>query len=274
MQKTYHRQQGFSLVELSIVLVILGLLTGGILTGQSLIRAAELRSVVTEFQRYQTATRAFQDKYFALPGDMKNATSFWGSAGGDGNITGTCSTQSGTGTQTCNGNGNGVLNSASGANVYGESFAFWQHLANAGLVEGSFNGKSGAGTMHTLVPGTNSPQPKLSNAGWYAFHYGDRTNNYGDNKTFNANYQNTLRFINVDGSADIIKPEEAWMIDTKLDDGMPARGRLMADSRIGCAVAANGATLTTAAADAAKLDSKYNLNSSANVCGLVMLQLF
>lgn len=45
-------RHGFSLVELSIVLVILGLLVGGVLTGQSLIRAAELRSVSTEFQKY------------------------------------------------------------------------------------------------------------------------------------------------------------------------------------------------------------------------------
>jgi prepilin-type N-terminal cleavage/methylation domain-containing protein len=57
----------FSLVELSIVLVILGLLTGGILTGQNLIRAAELRAVVTEFNRYQTAVRTFEDKYSPFP---------------------------------------------------------------------------------------------------------------------------------------------------------------------------------------------------------------
>jgi prepilin-type N-terminal cleavage/methylation domain-containing protein len=48
-------KQGFSLIELSIVLVILGLLTGGILTGQNLIRAAELRSITTQHQGYQTA---------------------------------------------------------------------------------------------------------------------------------------------------------------------------------------------------------------------------
>ena len=71
-------RSGFSLVELSIVLVILGLLTGGILAGQSLIRAAELRSVATESQRYMAALNSFRDKYFALPGDMANATAFWG----------------------------------------------------------------------------------------------------------------------------------------------------------------------------------------------------
>ncbi|MBY6117485.1 prepilin-type N-terminal cleavage/methylation domain-containing protein [Mameliella alba] len=75
-------RSGFSLVELSIVLVILGLLIGGVLTGQNLIRAAELRSVMTEFKTYQTAVMTFRDKYFALPRDMTNATDFfWG--GGD-----------------------------------------------------------------------------------------------------------------------------------------------------------------------------------------------
>ncbi|PZP83692.1 MAG: type II secretion system protein, partial [Azospirillum brasilense] len=56
---------GFSLVELSIVLVILGLLTGGILGGQSLIRAAELRTISTDANRYITAAQTFRDKYFA-----------------------------------------------------------------------------------------------------------------------------------------------------------------------------------------------------------------
>jgi len=80
------KKTAFSLVELSIVLVILGLLTGGVLTGQNLIRAAELRAVTTEFNAYQTAANTFKDKYFAIPGDMTNATDFWGSAGGDGTL--------------------------------------------------------------------------------------------------------------------------------------------------------------------------------------------
>ncbi|PZU43073.1 MAG: prepilin-type cleavage/methylation domain-containing protein, partial [Sphingomonas sp.] len=64
---------GFSLVELSIVLVILGLLTGGILGGQSLIRAAEIRSIGVDFNRFSTATYTFRDKYMGLPGDITNA---------------------------------------------------------------------------------------------------------------------------------------------------------------------------------------------------------
>jgi hypothetical protein len=70
--------EGFSLVALSVVWVNLGLLTGGILTAQSLIRAAELRSITTDYNRFITASQTFRDKYFALPGDMRNATRFWG----------------------------------------------------------------------------------------------------------------------------------------------------------------------------------------------------
>lgn len=68
------QRNAFSLVELSIVLVILGLLVGGILAGQSLIRASELRAVTSEQARIVTAIQAFRDKYFALPGDMRNAS--------------------------------------------------------------------------------------------------------------------------------------------------------------------------------------------------------
>ena len=79
-----NQRHAFSLVELSIVLVILGLLVGGVLSGQSLIRAAQLRSVTTQFANYRAAVFTFRDKYFALPGDMANASAFWGSAGGTG----------------------------------------------------------------------------------------------------------------------------------------------------------------------------------------------
>jgi len=68
------KSAGFSLLELSIVLVIIGLIAGGIVAGSSMIRAAELRAVLTELTQYQTATNTFRDKYLGLPGDLRNAT--------------------------------------------------------------------------------------------------------------------------------------------------------------------------------------------------------
>jgi prepilin-type N-terminal cleavage/methylation domain-containing protein len=129
---------GFSLVELSIVLVILGLLVGGVLTGKSLIRAAELRSVTTDQQRFVAAAQIFREKYQAFPGDMTNATAFWGTAAA---CPGTY-LQPSTDATTCNGNGDGgVRGDTTGSN---ESFRFWQQLANAGLIEGQYSGVTGS----------------------------------------------------------------------------------------------------------------------------------
>ena len=127
-------RNAFSLVELSIVLVILGLLTGGILGGQSLIRAAELRALTTEYQRYFAAVSTFRDKYFALAGDMTNATSFWGK---DTTSTAQCTSDSGTGGTpgTCNGNGDGWI----GTDLR-ENYRAWQQLSLAGLIEGNYVG--------------------------------------------------------------------------------------------------------------------------------------
>ena len=125
------KNNGFSLVELSIVLVIIGLLTGGILSGQSLIRAAELRSVTTEYAQFNTATMTFRDKYLAVPGDMKNATKFWGK------LTAYCNADAGTAsaTGTCSGDGDGLMELGAGALQKGENLMAWNQLALQGLFQ-------------------------------------------------------------------------------------------------------------------------------------------
>ena len=131
----------FTLVELSIVLVILGLLTGGILTGQSLIRAAELRSIITERDRYAAAIQTFRDKYRGLPGDITNATAFWGD-GPDAPLA--CDVPAGAAAHydICNGNGNGQVGYLSTTSwTATEMIQLWSHLAAAGLIEGSYSGQ-------------------------------------------------------------------------------------------------------------------------------------
>ena len=213
-------RQGFTLVELSIVLVILGLLVGGVLAGQSLIHAAELRSVTTEFRNLQTAYGAFREKYFALPGDMKNAVSFWGAqAGGTAEgVDATCqaldaSTPS-TDSKTCNGDGSGIIDDSNPMSY--EAPRSWQHLANAGLIEGSYTGVD----TDNITPGLNAPGSRFKPGVWGV------TGEYsGGVNLFTAKYGSTFYFSNA-GNA-VFKPEDLYGIDQKIDDGTPNKGRIV-----------------------------------------------
>ena len=230
-------KHGFSLVELSIVLVILGLLTGGILAGQNLIRAAEIRAVSNEFLRYQSAIHTFRDKYFSLPGDMRNAESFWGTMS-----TGTCpNATAGTGTQTCNGDGDGQIDSPSGASISGERYTFWQHLANAGLIEGSYTGIAGSGRGDHSVPDENGPRSRLgSTTVW------DAWTNAGATSILAFTPPQTTNRLLIGGattnwnSGAILTVEEAWNIDTKVDDGHATQGKVWAVRWDDCTLATSG----------------------------------
>lgn len=225
--------RAFSLVELSIVLVILGLLTGGILAGQSLIRAAELRSISNDTQRYITAVYAFRDKYFAIPGDMANAVKFWGAQAGGSNdgvdaACGPALTTAATGTATCNGNGNGNVAAVNAENY--ESYRSWQQLANAGLIEGSYSGVT-AGSANTFSPsiGVNSPRGRLSGTG-FTFVYYAPTTSAADPTYFVGPNGNMFWFGGASASytsSPVLKPEEAWNVDVKLDDGKPGFGNIL-----------------------------------------------
>ena len=254
-------KMAFSLVELSIVLVILGLLTGGILAGQSLIRASELRSVSADYSRYITAVQSFRDRYFAIPGDMPNATRFWGKDNTN------CSAHTGTATTggTCNGNGDGSLNSVATAGTTGEYYQFWKHLALAGLIEGSYTGLSGSGGGEHSIIGTNVPAAKLSNAGWSVYNI---ANYPGNTEWFAFDYQNMFTFGTQNATSityfSVLKPEEAWNIDTKLDDGKPGSGKIMSLWNYGCTDATGFSNLT----------ANYALNTTTIVCRLVFPKSF
>lgn len=255
-------RSGFSLVELSIVLVILGLLTGGILGGQALIRAAELRAVSTEVQRYITATQTFRDKYFALPGDMTNATAFWGKD------TTNCNAQPGNaGTPgTCNGDGNGQLQPAAAAGLTGEINQYWKQLALAGLIEGTYSGLAGASGHRDAVLGTNSPRSKLGRAG-YSIEWGGTITGNANPVLYDGTYNNYYIFggqqVSVPPEAPVIKPEEAWNIDTKMDDGRARTGNVKPFYRYNY--------LANVCANAT---DEYNLNNSSNQCNLAFVSGF
>jgi prepilin-type N-terminal cleavage/methylation domain-containing protein len=188
------QQKGFTLVEIAIVLVIIGLLLGGILKGQELINSARVRNLADSTTGIQAAYFGFIDRYRRVPGDWDVTTA--GQAIGGTILTG--------------GNNNGRLdNSASWA----EPNALWEHLSKAGFINGSYNG--GGGNEPTTTNNA-SPFNPFNSAIVMA-----RTNNYLD---VTAAPPTRLHLIVGRGTPVDIARE----LDTKVDDSVPTTGNMRA----------------------------------------------
>lgn len=116
-------QSGFTLIEIAIVMVIIGLLLGGVLKGQSMINSAKVRSLNNGVDGITAAWFAFQDRYRVYPGDMSLANANAQIAAAP--------------TITAGGNQDGTV-------LLGEGLAVWQHLAGAGFISGTYTGVSPA----------------------------------------------------------------------------------------------------------------------------------
>lgn len=258
-------KRAFSLVELSIVLVIIGLIAGGIAAGQSLVRNAQLRSVIVDYDRFTNAADTFRTRYQSAPGDMADATMVWGK---DASL---CNAQSGNAaaTGTCNGNGDGVIATGTGPSATSEAFQAWKQLQLAGLIEGTFTGATGTATTPwngtDATPGVNVPDSRIDNAGWSVFTYYSAP---GAANTFQGNYGNMLSFgTRVSGNYTVLAaltPKEAWTIDTKIDDGFPGQGKVMVRDSTGFNTT-NSCTLATSSAD---FTAPYHLDSRVSACAL------
>ncbi len=247
-----HTRAAFSLIELSIVMVIIGLLVGGILGGQSLIRSSELRSVISDSQKYSSAITQFRDQYNALPGDMLNATNYWGAE----NVTPTtCRTAPSSSALTCNGNGDGLIRGSTGSE---EQFRFWQQLSNAGIIQGNYTGARD-GTIAYATTANNSPRGRISNSVWFVYNYGTVTSTA---PFFDGTYLNTFEHggmvTNDLPYAQIFRTSDLFYIDTKLDDGMPGRGTVVIRCQSGLSACTN-ATSTT------DLNATYRLSATGLV---------
>ncbi len=122
-----YRQSGFTLVEIAIVLVIIGLLLGGVLKGREMITNAKIKRIENDFAGVSAAIYAYQDRYGVLPGDDPAASSRF----------------AGTWNGSDNGNGNGNISGGwSSTNNSNESRKIWKHLRGAGLIAGPVDSSS------------------------------------------------------------------------------------------------------------------------------------
>jgi len=127
----YRKQQGFTLVEIAIVLVIIGLLLGGVLKGQELINSAKVKNLANDFRNISTFVFAYQDKFRALPGDDRAATAHLGAPAVCA-VDPLCPEPPGANVGNGRINGPWLHNAVSTA----ESYMFWQHVRVANLAAG------------------------------------------------------------------------------------------------------------------------------------------
>jgi prepilin-type N-terminal cleavage/methylation domain-containing protein len=271
-------KKAFSLVELSIVLVIIGLVTGGVLAGRDLIHASELNSIVTEHDKFLTAVAAFQGKYLALPGDMPNATDFWGANdtsytscdfsivdSGNGAIP-SSPVGVNNGTKTCNGNGDKSVDYAATYNVSDpgsgkdlpseislnmEAAVFWPELGNAGLISGTYNGSYGQienkvdpnFPMSGPTDGSAaSPSGKIAQSNWGA-------------KGNSLYYTKSAQF----NDFDLLTGADVLNIDRKTDDGAPNTGKVRP---------AADPSITPPCITGTGTSASYNATSTVKNCGI------
>ena len=193
--KSDESQRGFTLVELAIVLVIIGLIIAAVLKGQELIVSARLKSTISDIDAIRSATNTFRDKYGALPGDYVNAQVRVGTPAGI--------------TWASVGDGNGVIDGDGvGGAVGDETLLFWNQLAAANMISGV--SPLGAATIGDGLPSApvgggltvRNELVTTKTAHWITLGSGDAT------------------------PTGVLDSEQALIIDEKADDARPGTGSI------------------------------------------------
>lgn len=252
-------QRGFSLVELSIVLVVIGLIVSSVLVGQTLVRSAELRSTTSQYQGFNAAIAAFKTKYNSLPGDAKGFTKFGfgadaanGDGDGDGILTdGTFSTYSSSDVRDTHGN---------------ELVFFWNHLGSSGssLLPGSFLGTA-------TGPDTTDFKefvPPAKSGGYWGVYSASNVNYFILGATGGGTRGKYV-------TENILSPNDAMSIDEKIDDGKPNRGVIKARGASGSDPdnlptfsSTSSNTVCTIGSSATDSGALYNSSSEQTNCTL------
>lgn len=196
------KKHGFSLIELSIVIVIIGVVLGGVLSGRNLYEQSLIRGYIADMEKYKAAVHNFQGAYDALPGDFSYAETLWSIS------------------STFTGNDNGQIDlggySTGNCNSSGEHNGAWHHLSEAGLIEGQYT------TIWTSpVAGEQFPiarEQNIYSLGYYS--------SIGDNAIIIANVRPVAWFRSCSNAGAGLRTSQALLIDEKIDDGVYNTGNV------------------------------------------------
>lgn len=240
MRPASGNNSAFTLIELSIVLVIIGLIITAVLTGKDLIEQSRINNVVTHFREYNIAESTFHTKYGGMPGDLKNADLYGLNKNEQGEINAAATLRGNN-----NGNGDSFLqgianNDTVHSIVYqGEVLNFWVHLSNSQVIKRHFeaqpaNCRADTGNYCNAIPDVTFPATVIGK-GFIAVTGSPEKNQklyYVLGMDYNPRDVGAdLVLTGTEGgkqgrslTGDTLKPYQAWSIDKKLDDGKPDQG--------------------------------------------------
>lgn len=233
------KSSGFTLIELSLVLVIAGLLIGGVLAGQAMIEASKVYSLVGQTNKYLMAVQDFKERYNQLPGDIADPAATAAGLLPRGNYDGS-------------GNGDGVIKgfygtppNAGGGAVFGhprsgEPSMFWVDLYASGAIDEPFtaaapNVRIGSVPAAGRSLGQYMPKARIGGENYFSVWSGGYAKRWNDADHDGQNYLtvSVVRSFNGGGTDEIrgdtgLSPALAYGVDLKTDDGLPQSGKILA----------------------------------------------
>jgi len=231
---TEKNKYGFTLVELSIVMVMIGLLVGGIMVGQDMVTSARIRGTITQIQEYNAAVLAFTGKFKKLPGDFSKASNYLGSSA-------------------TSGDGDGCIDHSTGIctdpTTYTEDILqVWNHLYLASMINFEYV------FADRYTAGGGFPLTKLKKGAIIAYTKDDI--NYW--KTSNSFNPSTGALLGTTFNP-LMTPAEAFGFDGKLDDENSLSGEVRAIDHWDD---------TASATTCADTNGIYYITTDTNICSL------
>jgi prepilin-type N-terminal cleavage/methylation domain-containing protein len=262
-------QSAFTLVELAIVIVVIGILAASIVGAQSIIRSAKINSSISQMSSYNTAINAFDLEFGGLPGDFDEAMEYQIDRDSTGYVN-TCSTDSAINR---NGNGDGFLDTRSSNlftpfRYFGEVSNFFPHLQNAGLINPVVTKEDFSCTIETdtiYTVGDDYPAISVGESIIAITNHSNKKLHY-----LVGLFASTIDSLHVTARHNnhyILTPKDASDIDKKIDDGKPHSGIVFAIEEY---LSSTWTLRKLINSSNCKNNQNYNVSYDGNACTLAI----